>query len=156
MGTLVHTCLGSSYLIAHTHSFIIGPAVINTHRYCRNKHTHTVDQAGSAVTPSSVVADGCGRVLCCRGGRRGRRARPTPLSPTPKWDTLGRAQNRLSAVMFGCEAFGLSAVIIENRNGISPFWVAQVLPLVRFGPICGTATLTQFCHAIELNLSQRP
>jgi hypothetical protein len=49
MGTLVHTCLGSSYLIAHVlhcppprpaHSFIIGPAVINTHtnRYCSNKH----------------------------------------------------------------------------------------------------------------------
>jgi hypothetical protein len=40
MGRLVHTCLGSSYLIAHVlhcppsppaHSFIIGPAVINTH-----------------------------------------------------------------------------------------------------------------------------
>jgi len=40
MGPLVHTCLGSSYLIAHVlhcpppppaHSFIIGPAVINTH-----------------------------------------------------------------------------------------------------------------------------
>ena len=39
MGRLVHTSLGSSYLIAHVlhcppppaHSFIIGPAVINTH-----------------------------------------------------------------------------------------------------------------------------
>ena len=44
MGKLVHTCLGSSYLITHVlhcpppppaHSFIIGPAVINTHtRIC--------------------------------------------------------------------------------------------------------------------------
>jgi hypothetical protein len=42
MGTLVHTCLGSPYLIAHVfhcppsppaHSFIIGPAVINTHAF---------------------------------------------------------------------------------------------------------------------------
>jgi hypothetical protein len=39
MGRLVHTSLGSSYLIAHVlhcppppaHSIIIGPAVINTH-----------------------------------------------------------------------------------------------------------------------------
>jgi hypothetical protein len=40
MGTLVHTCLGSSYLIAHVlhcpppsprTQFIIGPAVINKH-----------------------------------------------------------------------------------------------------------------------------
>jgi hypothetical protein len=42
MGRLVHTSLGSSYLIAHVlhgpppppaHSFIIGPAVINTHTW---------------------------------------------------------------------------------------------------------------------------
>jgi hypothetical protein len=42
MGTLVHTCLGSSYLLVHVlhcpplppaHRFIVGPAVINTHTH---------------------------------------------------------------------------------------------------------------------------
>ena len=46
MGRLVHTCLSSPYLIVHVlhcppppsaHSFIIGPAVINTHTLAREE-----------------------------------------------------------------------------------------------------------------------
>ena len=71
MGRLVHTSLGSSYLIAHVlhcppppaHSFIMGPAVINTH---------------SGVLPRAA----CWRRGCCYhgggaglGGGAGRRKR---------------------------------------------------------------------------------
>jgi hypothetical protein len=97
MGTLVHTCLGSSYLIAHVlhcpppppaHSFIIGPVVINTPR-----------QPGigpfRVSSPRSIVT-----VWRRRGGTRGGSA-PTVdnnFLPTPKTSSADVAECRSDGV----------------------------------------------------------
>ena len=61
MGSLVHTGLGSSSLVAHVlpyplpshaNSFVLGPAVINTHTVLQYKHKHL------SPPPRSLVRDG--------------------------------------------------------------------------------------------------
>jgi hypothetical protein len=85
MGKLVHTCLGSSYLIAHVlhcpppapaHSFIIGPAVINTHMFLKEAFTDTasVDMAFEEVGDSEAGA---------APGGSGRRPAPSTRSCSP-------------------------------------------------------------------------
>jgi hypothetical protein len=66
MGKLVRTCLGSSYLIAqhvlhcppppHAHSFIIGPAAINTHTRAApvRVRSHRQKTAVTALAPAAV------------------------------------------------------------------------------------------------------
>ena len=107
MGTLVHTCLGSSYLIAHVlhclpplpaHSSIIGPAVICIHtpeqsarrRLRQAKAQLAVDAEEGAVEAELAAAAEAGEAELAASeaflGVEKAAASRLPRSPTPLKD----------------------------------------------------------------------
>jgi hypothetical protein len=76
-----------------------------------------------------------------------------PRLPTPKWDTLGKAQDRPSAAsqndVWVVRPPTVFTHFIGNRNGSSRFFSRRILiQFLQVLTMCGTATLTKFCHAM--------